>query len=216
MLYWRGIIITYEGVIEEDIAFITRMVEWDSHNHIILTWLYNTSISSISNLLGSFDDAYSTWDMLVKCYSTSHGSTKYQLVVELNQPKQELGQSVNDYYDQLRFIWDQIDLSNPTWACLRMLNDMLLFEMNFVSYKLIQEQPLQSGFDASSSHNRHKQSNKKFYNYCKHPSDTIETCCCRNKSIAVVANTESTQPMSSISTESQYYGSTINLSSTEL
>ncbi|RVW93185.1 Retrovirus-related Pol polyprotein from transposon RE1 [Vitis vinifera] len=27
------------------------------------------------------------------------------------------GQSINDYYDQLRFIWDQIDLSDPTWAC---------------------------------------------------------------------------------------------------
>ena len=42
---------------------------------------------------------------------------KYQLVVELHQLRQESGQSINDYYDQLRFIWDQIDLSDPTWAC---------------------------------------------------------------------------------------------------
>ncbi|RVW94529.1 Retrovirus-related Pol polyprotein from transposon TNT 1-94 [Vitis vinifera] len=42
---------------------------------------------------------------------------KYQLVVELHQLRQEPGQSINDYYDQLRFIWDQIDLSDPTWAC---------------------------------------------------------------------------------------------------
>ena len=41
---------------------------------------------------------------------------KYQLVVELHQLRQEPGQSINDYYDQLRFIWDQIDLSDPTWA----------------------------------------------------------------------------------------------------
>ena len=39
------------------------------------------------------------------------------LVVELHQLRQELGQSINDYYDQLCFIWDQIDLSDPTWAC---------------------------------------------------------------------------------------------------
>ena len=29
----------------------------------------------------------------------------------------EPGQSINDYYDQLRFIWNQIDLFDPTWAC---------------------------------------------------------------------------------------------------
>ena len=38
-------------------------------------------------------------------------------MVELHQLRQKPGQSINDYYDQLHFIWDQIDLSNPTWAC---------------------------------------------------------------------------------------------------
>ena len=93
------------------------MIEWDSHNHMILTWIRNTSISSISNMLGSFNDAKLAWDMLVERYSTTHGSMKYQLIVELHQLKQELGQSINDYYDQLRFIWDQVDLSDLTWAC---------------------------------------------------------------------------------------------------
>ena len=67
------------------IAFLDHMIEWDSHNHMILTWIRNTSIPSISNLLGSFDDAKSAWDMLAKRYSTTHGSMKYQLVVELHQ-----------------------------------------------------------------------------------------------------------------------------------
>ncbi|WJZ83379.1 hypothetical protein VitviT2T_003067 [Vitis vinifera] len=109
--------IPVKGASEEDDAFLSRMIEWDSHNHMILTWIRNTSIPSISNLLGSFDDAKSAWDMLAKRYSTTHGSMKYQLVVELHQLRQEPGQSINDYYDQLRFIWDQIDLSDPTWAC---------------------------------------------------------------------------------------------------
>jgi len=34
-----------------DTTFISFMVECDSHNHMILTWIRNTSISSISNLL---------------------------------------------------------------------------------------------------------------------------------------------------------------------
>ena len=77
------------------------------------------------------------------------------------------------------------------------------------------EQPQQSG-DSSSSSNHRKQTNKKFCNYCKRPGHTIETCYRRSKSIAIVANTEPTPPMASISIESQSSGSIINLSPTEL
>ena len=112
-----AITIPVKGASEEDVSFLNHMIEWDSHNHMILTWIRNTSIPSISNLLDSFDDAKSAWDMLAKRYSTTHGSMKYQLVVELHQLRQEPEQSINDYYDQLRFIWDQIDLSDPTCAC---------------------------------------------------------------------------------------------------
>ena len=73
------------------------------------------------------------------------------------------------------------------------------------------EQLQQSG-DFSGFSNHRKHTNKKFYNYCKRPGHTIETCYCRNKSTAVVANTEPTPPMASISAESQSSGSTINLS----
>ena len=62
-------------------------------------------------------------------------------------------------------------------------------------------QPQQSG-DSSGSSNCHKQTNKKFCNYCKRPAHTIETCYPHNKSIATVANTEPTSPMASISAES--------------
>ena len=77
------------------------------------------------------------------------------------------------------------------------------------------EQPQQLG-DFSGSSNRRKQTNKKFYDYCKRPGHTIETCYRRNKSTAVVANIEPTPPMASTSVESKSSRSTINLSSTEL
>ncbi|RVW44227.1 Retrovirus-related Pol polyprotein from transposon RE1 [Vitis vinifera] len=239
--YCTGTItIPVKGASEEDAAFLSRMIEWDSHNHMILTWIRNTSIPSISNLLGSFDDAKSAWDMLTKRYSTTHGSMKYQLVVELHQLRQEPGQSINDYYDQLRFIWDQIDLSDPTWACSKDAQQYASIRDEFRLYEFLMSlhkdfepirgqllnrspapsldtavnelQPQQLG-DFSGSSNRRKQTNKKFCNYCKRPGHTIETCYHRNKSTAAVANTEPTPP--TVST-SQSSGSTINLSSTEL
>ena len=193
-------------------------------------------------------------------------------MVELHQLRQEPGQSINDYYDQLRFIWDQIDLSDPTWACLKDAQQYASIRDEFRLYKFLMslhkdfepirgqflnrsptpfldtavnglvkeearlatfqaqnklnvlaitlsappiEQPQQSG-DSSSSSNRRKQTNKKFCNYCKRPGHTIETCYCRSKSTAAVANTEPTPSMASISDESQSSGSIINLSPTEL
>ena len=82
-----AITIPVKGTSVEDAAFLGRMIEWDNHNHMILTWILNTSIPFISNLLGSFEDAKSAWDMLAKRYSTTHGFMKYQLVLELHQLK---------------------------------------------------------------------------------------------------------------------------------
>ncbi|XP_057957269.1 uncharacterized protein LOC131150525 [Malania oleifera] len=235
---------------------------------MILTWLRNTSIPSISNLLGSFDDVKSAWDMLAKRYSTSHGSMKYRLVVKLHKLRQEPGQSINDYYDKLCFLWDQIDLFDPTWECSKdaqqcavvrdefylceflmsldkayepirgqLLNCSLPPSLDIAVNELAREetclatlqaqnklnvlsiapsapieQPSQSKFDAFFS----RQSNKRFYNYCKRLGHTIETCYHRNKSTAVVANPEYTPPMHSVSAESQSSGTTIHLFSIEL
>ena len=66
------------------------------------------------------------------------------------------------------------------------------------------EQPQQSG-DSSGSSNRRKQTHKKFFNYCKCPGHTIETCYRRSKSTAAVANTEPIPPMASISSKSQSF-----------
>uniref|UniRef100_A0A2N9I8W4 Integrase catalytic domain-containing protein n=1 Tax=Fagus sylvatica TaxID=28930 RepID=A0A2N9I8W4_FAGSY len=104
-----------QGSSEDENAFRIRLIEWDSNNHQILTWLRNTSIPSISNLLGNFDDARTAWDMLAKRYSSSHGTREYQLSIEQYQIRQDPGQSINDFFARFQFIWDQLDLSDPPW-----------------------------------------------------------------------------------------------------
>jgi hypothetical protein len=80
-----------KGSSEDEDAFRIRLVKWDSNNHQILTWLRNTSIPSISNLLGNFDDARTAWDMLAKRYSSSHDTREYQLSIEQYQIRQDPG-----------------------------------------------------------------------------------------------------------------------------
>jgi hypothetical protein len=104
-----------KGSSEDEDAFRIRLIEWDSNNHQILTCLRNTSIPSISNLLGNFDDARAAWDMLAKRYSSPHSTWEYQLSIEQYQIRQDPGQSINDFFARFQFIWDQLDLADPPW-----------------------------------------------------------------------------------------------------
>ena len=77
--------------------------------------------------------------------------------------------------------------------------------------------------DRSSSgcHNRHRQSNKRFCNFCKRFGHNIKTCYHRNKTVitvfaATVANTESVQPMAPISAQSKSSGRTFSISTDDL
>ena len=74
---------------------------------------------------------------------------------------------------------------------------------------------------SSYCNNRNRQSNKRFCNFYRHLGYSIETCYHHNKSvvsisIATVANIVSIQPMASICTKSESFGSTITISSVDL
>jgi hypothetical protein len=104
-----------KGASKSDEAFTTRHIDWDSKHHQILTWFRNTTIPSIFALFGSFDEAKGAWDMLASRYSSVDGAHEYQLLFELFQLRQELGQSINDFLARMQFLWNQIDVSDPIW-----------------------------------------------------------------------------------------------------
>ena len=73
----------------------------------------------------------------------------------------------------------------------------------------------------SYCNNRCRQSSKRFCNFCKHFSHSIETCYYRNKLavsifVATVANTESVQPMAPISAQFKSSGRTFIMSTDDL
>ena len=74
---------------------------------------------------------------------------------------------------------------------------------------------------SSCCNNHRRQSNKRFYNFCKRFGHSFETCYLRNKSVvsistATVANTKSGQPMASVSVQSQSSRSTFTISRDDL
>ena len=104
-----------KGSSEDEDIFRIHLIECDNNNHQILTWLRNTSIPSISNMLGNFDDARTAWDMLAKWYSFSHDTREYQLSIKEYQIRQKPSQSIHDFFSHFQFIWNQLDLFDPRW-----------------------------------------------------------------------------------------------------
>ena len=73
---------------------------------------------------------------------------------------------------------------------------------------------------SSSCHNHHRQSNKRFCNFCKRFGHNIETCYRHNKtaisiSAATIANIESVQPMAPISAQSKSSDHTFTISTND-
>ena len=74
---------------------------------------------------------------------------------------------------------------------------------------------------SSCCNNHHRQSNKRFCNFCKRFGHSFGTCYLRNKSavsisVATIANTESDQPMVPVFAQSQSSGSTFTISRDDL
>ena len=77
------------------------------------------------------------------------------------------------------------------------------------------------GKSSSYCNNCHRQSIKRFCNFCKHFSHSFETCYHRNKSTVsisatTVANTKSGQPMAPVFAQSQSSGFTFTISRDDL
>ena len=96
---------------ETNAKLAERFEDWDSKNHQILTWIKNTSISSIRLEFGRFETAQEVWDLLSRRYSTIDVASQYQLHETLSTMKQLSGQSINEFLSSIHAMWDQLALS---------------------------------------------------------------------------------------------------------
>ncbi|KAF7126447.1 hypothetical protein RHSIM_Rhsim11G0068500 [Rhododendron simsii] len=105
---------------ENQSKYEERLEDWDSKNHQVVTWIRNTSVTSISLQFGRFQNqnapAKAIWDFLKDRYQSTGLSHQYQLLSQLDRMRQEPGQSINGFLSQIYAIWDQISLSEPSWT----------------------------------------------------------------------------------------------------
>ncbi|KAF7153584.1 hypothetical protein RHSIM_Rhsim01G0194900 [Rhododendron simsii] len=124
---------------ENQSKYEERLEDWDSKNHQVITWIRNTSVTSINLQFGRFQNqnapAKAIWDFLKDRYQTTGLSHQYQLLSQLDRMRQEPGQSINSFLSQIYAIWDQISLSEPSWTST---TDAALFAAYRDQQRLIQ------------------------------------------------------------------------------
>ncbi|KAH7839353.1 hypothetical protein Vadar_003091 [Vaccinium darrowii] len=106
---WRIIIGEIVKPTKEDTEtqpkFAERLEDWDSKNHMMITWFRNTSVTSLSLQFGRFQNhdgpAKAIWDFLKERYSTTGLAHEYQLLSNLHRLRQEPDQSINDFLSQI-------------------------------------------------------------------------------------------------------------------
>ncbi|GAV66790.1 UBN2_3 domain-containing protein, partial [Cephalotus follicularis] len=103
---------------EIDDSFADRLEDWDSANHQILTWFTNTSVPSVNIHFSHFDLAKEAWDFLTSRYTSADLAYQYQLLITLNQLRQESGQSIDEFHSQISYYWGLLAVSEPKWHSL--------------------------------------------------------------------------------------------------
>ena len=98
---------------ETNSAYAIRIKDWESANHHIITWFHNTSIPSIVDEFGNIDIAKEVWDLLVTRYAGPGGACNFKLTREFYQIRQEPGERITVYHNQLKSIWDQLIAFEP-------------------------------------------------------------------------------------------------------
>ncbi|KAK2994175.1 hypothetical protein RJ640_018160 [Escallonia rubra] len=71
-----------------------------------------------TQVFGRYNTAKEIWDLLAQQYtSIANLAHQYQLHDSLHRMKQEPGQSINSFLSKMQGIWDQLELSKPSWTC---------------------------------------------------------------------------------------------------
>jgi hypothetical protein len=96
---------------EEHTKFADRLEDWDCKNHQIITWFRHSTVPSIHQQFGCYENAKDVWDLLSRHYTTAGLSHKYQLWGLLVNMKQTPRQPINEFLSSMQSIWDQMEQS---------------------------------------------------------------------------------------------------------
>lgn len=90
---------------------LTKAVQWDTCNNIVISWIHNNVCDTIKQSILFVNTTSEIWKILEKRFQLSNGSRKYKLNRDLYNSKQN-GKTLVEYYTSLSTLWEEIEAMN--------------------------------------------------------------------------------------------------------
>jgi len=90
---------------------------WERCNNLIHSWIMNSVSDNIAQSIVYIDNVSDVWKELKERFSKAGRIRVWKLKSKINNLKQGTS-SVNDYYTELRSLWEEFDSHRPTPSCI--------------------------------------------------------------------------------------------------
>ncbi|KAL2903852.1 Retrovirus-related Pol polyprotein from transposon TNT 1-94 [Bienertia sinuspersici] len=95
-----------------------KLLDWETVNSMLVSWITRTMDSKIATSLPFFDEAKKLWDFLEKKFCVASGPRIQKLRADITDCKQHKNMSIDDYYNRLMALWEDLDSLKPLHACV--------------------------------------------------------------------------------------------------
>ena len=105
-----------DGTVEQPVDDSPEIEDWWTVNSMLVSWVFNTIEPSLRSTISLVDNIGDLWEDIRQRFSIGNGPRVQQLRSDLTNCKLE-GQTIVNYYGQLKTIWDELNNYDKTPLC---------------------------------------------------------------------------------------------------
>ncbi|KNA13963.1 hypothetical protein SOVF_111810, partial [Spinacia oleracea] len=95
----------------------TKMLDWVTNNSMLVTWILKTMHPKIAISIPYMEEAKPLWEYLEKRFCVATGPRLQQLRAKITDCRQTKTMSIEDYYNMLMGLYDDLSQLKPPHGC---------------------------------------------------------------------------------------------------
>ncbi|KAL2928518.1 Antiviral helicase SKI2 [Bienertia sinuspersici] len=99
------------GVVVRDKTDGVKQEAWDTCNNMVISWILGNVSDPIKKSVMFMNAARDIWKNLEQRFQVNNGAKKYQVSKLIYETKQN-GKSVNEYYTEMKILWEELENLN--------------------------------------------------------------------------------------------------------
>ncbi|KAL9233094.1 hypothetical protein vseg_008132 [Gypsophila vaccaria] len=98
-----------DGTLKQPAAGSADLEDWQTVNHTIIAWIFNTIEPTLRSTISYRDTSYELWADIKERFFVGNGIKIYQLESDISDCKQQSGESIMVYYSRMKKLWDAVN-----------------------------------------------------------------------------------------------------------